>query len=73
MYKIHDMNKKNFILPFPFVNITALQFTHYIRLKKQSCLNEELAECVGNCIKKVIIHIINHIIRKFLKEKEIIS
>ena len=33
------------------LNITALQFTHYIRLKKQSCLNEELAECAGNCIK----------------------
>ena len=33
------------------MNITALQFTHYIRLKKQSCLNEELAECVGNCIE----------------------
>ena len=38
-------------MPFPFVNITALQFTHYIRLKKQSCLNEELAECTGNDIE----------------------
>ena len=33
------------------MNNTALQFSYYIRLKKQSCLNEELTECAGNDIE----------------------